>query len=84
MGEATKILLGQGVTGVVCVMALIALYRMWLENKNLTDRLEAKSEKHAEKNQEIALRVTEAFEAAVRNAERGTPRRRPTKIDDNG
>ncbi len=66
------------------MLAFVALYRLWLENKNLTDRLEAKSDKHAEKNQEVAMRVTEAFESAVRNAERAGPRRRATKTDDNG
>lgn len=51
--------------------------RLWLENKSLTDRLEAKADKHAEKNQEIARQVTEAFEAAIRsNTDR--PRRRAT------
>jgi predicted secreted Zn-dependent protease len=76
MDEATKYLLGQGVLGIACIIEAWMIRRLWMENKNLTDRLEAKADKHAEKNQEIARQVTEAFEAAVRNSER--PRRRAT------
>jgi ribonuclease PH len=76
MDEATKYLLGQGVLGIACIIEAWMIRRLWMENKNLTDRLEAKADKHAEKNQEIARQVTEAFEAAVRSNER--PKRRNT------
>lgn len=77
MDEATKYLIGQGVLGIMCVVEAWMIRRLWLENKSLTDRLEAKAEKHAEKNHELAGKVTEAFEAVVRSAE-NRPRRRMT------
>lgn len=79
MEEATKILIGQGVLGVVALALAAACRRLWIENKSLTDRLEAKADKHAELNRETAREVTQAFETAMRSAEKLAPRRRLTQ-----
>lgn len=78
MDEATKYLLGQGVLGVVCVFLGIFNWIQWKENRNLTDRLEAKAEKHAEKNIESAQKMAAVFEAAIRSAENRPRSRRLT------
>lgn len=78
MSEATKYLVGQGVLGVVAFFLGIFNWIQWKENRSLTDRLEAKAEKHAEKNIESARQMTAAFEAAIRSADNKPRGRRPT------
>jgi hypothetical protein len=79
--DATKWLVGQGVLGVACLILGFFNWIQWKENKNLTDRLEAKSEKHAEKNMETARQMTAAFESAIRSSENRTRTRRPTRAE---
>ena len=78
MDEATKYLLGQGVLGVVAFFLGIFNWLQWKENRNLTDRLEMKAEKHAEKNIESAQKMASVFEAAIRSAENRPRTRRMT------
>ena len=81
MDEVTKQLVGQGVLGIVCLTLGFACRRLWLENKSLTDRLEAKADKHAELNRETAREVTQAFETAMRTSTgEDRARRRATKL----
>lgn len=75
MGEATKYLLGQGILGIVVVALGIAVVHLWRVNRVLSDRLETKSDKHAEKNQALAEQVVAAFKAATQ----ATGKRRNTK-----
>jgi predicted Holliday junction resolvase-like endonuclease len=75
---AIKYFFAQGPLGVVCVILLLALRKLWMENKSLTDRLESKADKHAELNRETARDITKAFETAIRSAEQAKQKRRPT------
>lgn len=80
MDEATKFLMAQGVLGVVALALAAACRRLWIENKSLTDRLEAKADKHAELNQMVAREITQAFETAMKSAsETRALRRRSTQ-----
>lgn len=63
MNEASKYLLGQGVLGVLCVALGWAVWYLWRENRRLMERLETKSDKQAEKNEELTRQVTDAFNA---------------------
>lgn len=76
MDEATKYLLGQGILGVFCLVELFAIAKLWRENKSLTERYEAKSEKHAEKNQETAANLIKALRVLAEN--NGGKKRRST------
>lgn len=63
MDEAAKFFFTQGILGVLCVVMGLVIFRLWRTNQALFERLEAKSDKNSEKNQELAAQAVEAVRA---------------------
>lgn len=57
MDKVTEYLFGQGVLGVMLVAVSTLAFYLFLDNKALTRRLIAKSEKDSEKNSETARQM---------------------------
>jgi hypothetical protein len=71
--DATRLILGQGLLGAICVVEGIVLAWYVRDNRRLLERLVSKSETDRNVNRQLAQQITDAFVApAIR-------RRRPTR-----
>lgn len=64
IGDSIGAILNQGVLGAVCIILLYAVYKLYRENQDLLQRHIAKAENFAEKQTQLADRVTAILESA--------------------
>lgn len=66
-GDAIGAVLNQGVLGAICILLLFAVYKLYRENQDLLQRHITKAENFAEKQTQLADRVTAILESAMKS-----------------
>lgn len=79
MTEVSKFFFTQGILGILCLVLGWVVFYLWRDNRALYQRLEAKSDKNTEKNQELAAQAMELAKAySAKERRRSTTRANPT------
>jgi hypothetical protein len=70
--EATKVILGQGLLGAICIVEAAVLAWYVRDNRRLLERLVSKSETDRNVNRQLAQQLADAFVAPAARRKRPT------------